>query len=84
MDIAVLMYQLASKPVGETTKPMLCAAIGRLKRNTAISERRSDLEDRAAVPWLHNSESGHRAVDASEIRNLGDTLEFGRIHLLEW
>ena len=84
MDIAVVMNQLASKSVRKTTKPVLCAAISALKRNAAIGERRSDLDDRAVVPRLHHPESGHRAVDASEIRNFGDSLELFRIHLLEW
>ena len=83
MDIAVVVDQFAAKAVRETTQPVLCAAIGGLQRNASISERRSDLDDRAAVSRLHDPERGHRAVNASEIRNFGDALELFRLHLLE-
>ena len=66
---------------GEAADGVLGAAIGRLQRNAPIRQRRSDLDDGAAIAWPHVPKRRHRAVHETEIRHLGDAAEFGRRHL---
>ena len=58
---------------------MLGAAVRALQRDSAVRERRADLDDRAAVARAHALERGDRAVDGAKVGDLGHAPELGGV-----
>jgi hypothetical protein len=83
LNVAFVVNQLGSKSVGKTANTVLCAAVRGLQRNTSICECRSDLDNRATIPWLHETKRSHRPINGSEVSNLGHPPVFFGIHLLK-
>ena len=83
VNAAAVVKQLAAERFRESLYRVLRAAIGRLERDAAVRERRSDLHNRSAIARQHPFERCERAVDDAEIRHLGDALDFVGLQLLD-
>jgi len=75
------MEQLATQRIIKTFDPVFGAAIGRLERDAAISQCRTDKYDRPAIARQHPAKGGHGAIYLPEIRHLGHPAEFFRTDL---
>ena len=81
--LRLVVQQLAAHGVDEALDRVLGPAIGRLQRDSAVGERRSDQHDRAFVARKHALQRRPRAVDLAEIGDLSDPLIFFRRHIHE-
>ena len=66
------MQKLTAQRLIEALDRVLRAAVGGLQRDPAIGQRRAHLDDRAGVTGSHPLQRRHRAVDISEVADLGD------------
>jgi hypothetical protein len=69
---ASFVSELAAQRFGEPLDRVLRAAVGRLERYGPVRERGPDLHDHPGISGQHPAERGHRAVDVTEVRDLGD------------
>lgn len=72
---AFVVEQFRPQRIREAAYRRLGAAVRRLQRDRAISERRSDLHDCSPVPRLHAAQRGHRVPYRAEISDLGRAPE---------
>ncbi len=93
-DAAVLCAQLGPHGVREAADRVLRAAVGRLERNRLVGQRRSDLNQHAAVARPHPLQRGVCAVHGAEIsvgrdfgevrgRHLREAAEHGRHRIVD-
>lgn len=75
LDVRALVHELAAQRLVEPLDRVLGGAVGRLQRDAAPAQRRADLHDRPAVARAHHVQRGEVAVDAAEVRHLGDAPE---------
>src|SRR4051812_9831740 len=62
---------------------MLGAAIRTLERDATVGKRRANLHDRAGIAGAHPPERCHRAVDGTEVGDLGGATILVRLDLPE-
>jgi len=60
----------------ESFDTMFGSAVGALKRDAAIGQRRAHEDDGTAVPRQHTAECRHGTVDLAQIGDFGHALEF--------
>ena len=70
------MEDLGTQRIGKAADRKLGAAVDRLKRHRAISERRTNIDDGPMIALAHPLERGHHAMNLAQIGHGGAARHF--------
>ena len=80
---ALVVNEFAAQRIGEARDCVFGSTVSGLQWDTAISQRRPNLNNRAVIARQHPLQRSQGAVNHAKIRHLSDTLVFFRLHFFD-